>query len=129
MDPISNMLITIKNGGHAGKETVMTPYSNIKAEIARVLFDTGYIKSYAKKDRSNGAHQLEIGIETKEGTPRISNVQRVSKPSRRIYFGAKDIHPVKYGHGMIVLSTPKGILTGDEAKSEHVGGEALFKIW
>jgi small subunit ribosomal protein S8 len=128
MDKTSNLLISLKNGGNAGKEFATMPYSKLMAAIAKSLFDAGYIASYSKKT-SKGHNVLELGIAYVGDRPRINDVKRISKPSRRMYVGAHDIRPVKNGYGILVLSTPKGILTGDQAKAEHVGGEALFEIW
>jgi small subunit ribosomal protein S8 len=128
MDPVANMLTSIKNGGAAKKEFVYVPYSNFKSAIANVLFSSGFIKSYAKKDRKNGP-VLEIGIHYVNGKPRVQDAKRVSKLSRRLYKRVKDLKPVKQGFGALVLSTPKGILTDTDARKEQVGGEALFEIW
>lgn len=128
MDKIADMLIAIKNAGNAGKETLMLPYSNYRADIARALFQAGYVKSYAQKKMKKG-DKLEIDVlYKKDETPRISYVKRISKPSRRLYTGVKGIYPVKQGFGDLFLSTPKGILTGKEARKEMVGGEILFEI-
>ena len=128
MDKLSNLIISLKNGGNAGKESVMVPATKLSAEIAKTLFKAGFIASYAKKSRAKG-DVLELGVSYVDGKPRISDVKRVSKSSCRVYFGVQDIKLVKNGRGLLVLSTPKGILTGDEARKEHVGGEALFEIW
>ncbi len=128
MDKTSNLLISLKNGGNSGKEFTTMPYSKFLASIAKALFDAGYIASYSKKT-AKGHNVLELGIAYVGDRPRINDVKRISKLSRRMYLGSKDIHTVKNGHGILVLSTPKGILTGDQAKSEHVGGEVLFEIW
>lgn len=128
MDHTSNMLISLKNGGNAGKATVTVPFSKFKAEIAKTLFGAGYVASYAKKSRKKG-DVLELGIVYNDASPRIHDVKRISKSSRRVYYGVDDVKPVLHGRGLLVLSTPKGIKTGDEARKEHVGGEALFEIW
>jgi small subunit ribosomal protein S8 len=128
MDKIANMLISLKNGGNAGKQTVMVPFSNFTGEIAKTLFEAGYVASYAKKSRAKG-DVLELGVAYTDTQPRIHDVKRVSKSSRRVYIGVDDITSVKHGRGLLVLSTPKGILTGEQARKEHVGGEALFEIW
>jgi small subunit ribosomal protein S8 len=128
MDRISNLLISLKNGGNAGKEIATMPYTKAIAAIAKTLFDAGYISSY-KKVSKNNHDNLELGIAYVNGKPRIRDVKRISKQSRRLYAGVHEIRSVKNGHGILVLSTPKGILTGDQAKSEHVGGETLFEIW
>lgn len=122
------MLIALKNAGNAGHESVTVPYSKLKHAIATCLEKEGYVQSVAKKAKK-GHPVLEMTLEYKEGKPRVTDLERVSKPSRRLYMGVKDIRPVKNGFGLLVLSTPKGILTDKEAKKELVGGEALFKIW
>jgi small subunit ribosomal protein S8 len=128
MDKIADMLVIIKNGSKAGKQTVAIPYSGYKANIARALFQEGFIKAYTQKDGAKGSI-LELDLMySKENTPRISDVKRISKPSRRLYTNAKNIQKVKQGHGKVFLSTPKGILTGEQAKKEMVGGELLFEI-
>ena len=106
----------------------MVPFTKFTGEIAKTLFNAGYLASYAKKSRVKG-DVLELGVLYVDTKPRISDVKRVSKSSRRVYVGVHDVKAVKNGRGLLVLSTPKGILTGDEARKEHVGGEALFEIW
>ncbi|KKU80464.1 MAG: SSU ribosomal protein S8P [Parcubacteria group bacterium GW2011_GWA1_47_8] len=127
-DPIADMLVGIKNAGNAGKDLAVVPFSQLKEEIATVLFKHGYIASYAKKGKKV-AKALEIGILYVGKAPRIDSVARISKSSRRVYFKVADIKPIRNGYGLLVLSTPKGIMSGDEARKAEVGGEALFKIW
>jgi len=128
MDPISNMLIQIKNAGMAGLPSVLVPYSNLKFEIADLLKKEGYVTSVEKKGKKVKKY-IEIEVSYTGKSPKINEVKRMSKPSRRIYMGVKDIKPVRNGYGISVLSTPKGIMTDKVAKKEHVGGELLFKIW
>lgn len=128
MDKIGDMLVTIKNGGNAGKKSVHIPFSGYKMNIARALFQEGYIKSYSEKNLKSG-DVLEIDLLYKEEQPRITQVKRISKPSRRLYTNAKHITSVRQGHGAVFLSTPKGIMTGKAARKEMVGGEILFEIW
>ena len=128
MDSISNMLIVMKNGSLAGKESVFLPYSKIKNAIAECLKKEGYISSISKKIKKDQP-VLEIGLIYADKKPKITEVERISKQSRRVYFRMKDIHSVRNGSGLLVLSTPKGILSGKEARQEQVGGEALFRIW
>ena len=128
MDSISNMLIAMKNGGSAGKESVLLPYSKMKNAIAECLKKEGYVSSIAKKVKKDQP-VLEIGLVYADKMPKISQVERISKQSRRVYFKMKDIHRVRSGSGLLVLSTPKGILSGKEARKEQVGGEALFRLW
>ena len=127
-DPIADMLIAIKNAGNAGKTTAVVPFSSIKEAIASVLFQSGYIASYAKKGKKV-QKTLELGVAFDGKKARVVDVLRMSKPSRRMYMKAAEIKPIRNGYGLLVLSTPKGIMTGDEAKKAQVGGEVLFKIW
>ena len=128
MDSISNMLIMMKNASLAGKESVSLPYSKIKNSIAECLKKEGYVSSISKKTK-NDQPLLEVELLYVDKKPKITEVERISKQSRRVYFGMKDIHSVRNGSGLLVLSTPKGILSGRDARKEQVGGEALFKIW
>lgn len=129
MDTISNMLIMIKNAGNSTKDVVIvSPYSKFKHSVAKCLVKEGYVKSASKKTRK-GLPVLEIGIIKINDRPKITDLKRISKPSRRVYMGVNDLRPVKSGYGLLVLSTPKGILTDKQARKEHVGGEILFKIW
>src|SRR5690554_2009700 len=110
MDPISNMLIMLKNGSRAGHKSIVVPYSAIKNAIVDCLAGEGYISGAAKKVRK-GHPALEVELAYADGKPKINAVKRVSKPSRRVYVKAKDIHPVLGGAGILVVSTPKGILS------------------
>lgn len=128
MDVIANMLISIKNGSSAKKASVFVPYSNLKNSIAQCLKKEGYIANFAKKTKK-GHPYLELVLVYEDSKPKVREVVRMSKQSRRYYLGVKDIHKVRDGHGIMVLSTPKGILSGRDARRENVGGEVLFKIW
>jgi small subunit ribosomal protein S8 len=127
-DPISDMLIRIKNAGNVGREKVLIPYSKIKESIASVLEKEKFIKSYIKKNIQNKP-SLELGLYVDNHVPKIKNAKRLSKPSKRIYKSASEIRPVKNGFGLLVISTPKGVMSGYEARKIGVGGEALFIIW
>ncbi len=127
MDQIANMLIAIKNGGLVKKTTVTFPSSRLKSAILELLKKEGYIKTFHVTGETKPV--TEVVLEYVKGSPRISGVARTSKQSKRVYVGVKDIKPFKYGHGMSVLSTPKGILSDKEARKEQVGGELLFTIW
>lgn len=118
----------LKNAGNGTKNTVTVPFSNMKYAIAQCLEREGYVGGVFKKTKDNHP-VLELLVIRKDGAPRITDVSLISKPSRRMYMGVKEIKPVRHGKGLLVLSTPKGILTGESAKKEMVGGEALFKIW
>jgi len=127
-DPISNFIIQIQNASLAGKATVTVPHSNLLLAIAELLVKKGYVKSVSKKGKKVQKF-LEVELATIDGRPRVSGVQRLSKPSKRLYRGHDEIYPVKQGYGTLVVSTPKGILSDDEARKEKVGGEILFTIW
>ena len=128
MDSISNMIIIMKNGSLAGLESVSVPYSKMKNAISECLLKEGYIKQISKKVK-RGQPILEIGLVYIDKKPKITEVKRISKQSRRVYFGMKDIHSVRNGSGLLILSTPKGILSGKVARKEQVGGEVLFRVW
>ncbi|OGC87890.1 30S ribosomal protein S8 [Candidatus Adlerbacteria bacterium RIFCSPHIGHO2_02_FULL_54_18] len=123
-DPVSDLLVRLQNASRVGKTAISLPYSQMKMAIAEVLAKEGYVGGADKKNYS-----LVIPLVYKSGQPVITGVKRISKPSRRMYMGVRDVHPVKRGHGLLVLSTPKGVMTGAQARQERVGGEALFEIW
>jgi small subunit ribosomal protein S8 len=127
MDQIANMLIAIKNGGLVNKTTVTLPSSKMKVAILELLKQEGYIKTFNVE--GDVKPTVEVVLQYVKGSPRINGVARVSKMSKRVYTGVKDITSFKYGHGMTVLSTPKGILSDKQARHEMVGGEILFTIW
>ena len=128
-DPISELIIGIKNAGKAGKDSVKFPYSNFKMAVAEVLQKEKYVKSVSKIGKIP-KRILEVEIAYKEkNIPKIKDVSRVSKLSKRIYNGAKKIKSVKRGYGEAIISTSKGVMTDKEARKAKVGGEVLFKIW
>ncbi len=118
----------MKNGSLADKESVLLPYSKMKHSIAECLKKEGYVSEVSKKIKKDQP-VLEIVLTYVDKKPKITEVERISKQSRRVYFGVKDIHRVRNGAGLLVLSTPKGILSGKDARAGQVGGEALFRIW
>ena len=118
----------MKNANRALRDTVIVPESKLCFAIADKLSKEGFVGSVSKKTRL-GRPVLEVALLSKDRAPRINEVVRISKPSRRMYMGVHDIKPIKNGKGLLVLSTPKGILTDKEARKEHVGGEVLFSIW
>jgi small subunit ribosomal protein S8 len=128
MDAIADLIITIKNASNARKETAVVPHSNVKEAIVEVLVKEGFVKSVAKKGKKV-QKTLEIGLAYDENGPRIKDVERVSHLSKRVYSSSDKITPVKQGHGVMIVSTSKGIMTDTQARKEKVGGELLFKIW
>lgn len=125
-DPISDFLIRLQNASMVGKTRVSLPLSRMKLSIAQILAREGYV---AEVDAAKKDNLLSVTLVYKNGRPAISGVKRISKPSRRMYMGTRDLKPVRRGHGLLVLSTPAGVLTGKEAREKRVGGEALFEIW
>lgn len=128
-DPISDFIIQIQNASRAGKTQVSLPFSKMKLAIAEALKKEGYLSNVETKGRKiKKALEVELTVD-ENGVSKIKGVKRISKPSKRVYMGADDIQPIKYGHGIIILSTPNGILSGKQAGRERVGGEVLFEIW
>lgn len=129
MDTIADMLVKIKNASFAGHEMVTIPYSKLKQSILECLKGEGYVGRIEKKTKK-GKEVIEVGlIYTEGGTAKIHEISRVSKPSRRVYMGVKDLKPVKNGRGVQVLSTPKGIMADKDARKELVGGEVILSVW
>jgi small subunit ribosomal protein S8 len=128
MDPISNMIVMIKNASDSRKESVVFPYSKIKVAILELLQKEGFIKSFGKKGKKV-VKFIEVELVYSGKEPRINGVKRVSKTSKRVYFGSREIKKVKNGLGSLIMSTPKGIMTDKMAREAKVGGEALFEIW
>jgi small subunit ribosomal protein S8 len=127
-DPVGDFIIQIKNAGAIRKESLSVPYSKLKAAIAETLVSAGYLKSAAKHGKKvRKTLEIVLAYENRESV--IRGVKRISKPGRRMYAGASEIHPVKFGTGKLILSTPGGIMTGEEAHKAQVGGEQLFIIW
>lgn len=128
-DPVGDFINRLKNAQAVGHKTVAVPYSKLKEAVAAKLVTKGFLTDAAKKQKK-GEDVLEVVLAySPTGTPKIHNVERVSKPGRRLYAGAAEITSVRNGHGSLILSTPKGILSDDEARKEGVGGELLFKVW
>lgn len=128
-DPISNFLIKLKNAARANSGVVSVPHSALIESIANILEKEGYLKSVTKRRKKN---QKFIDVELASVSDRQSKVidiERVSKSSKRVYAGFRDIRPYKNGFGRSVLSTSKGLMTDLEARKARLGGEVLFKIW
>lgn len=128
-DNIADLIIRIKNSGMIRKEKIEIPYSKKRNSIAQKLRVTNYVENVETQGHGTEKQIIITLAYDKDGNHRVSDVERISKPSRRVYVGVRDIYPIKNNHGTLFISTPKGILTGDEARKGHVGGEALFSIW
>jgi small subunit ribosomal protein S8 len=127
-DPISDLIVRIKNAGDAGRASISVPYSALKERVAHTLIKGGYIVSVETKGKKIDK-TLEIVISYVGSQPRISGFDRISKPSRRVYQKSKDIRMFKSGFGNYIISTPQGVLLDTDAKKLKVGGEVLFKVW
>lgn len=128
-DPVGDFIIQLKNAGMVRKTSVQIPYSKLKHAIADTLVASGFVVS-ATKHGKKVKKTIEVVLKyDTQGNHFIQGVKRVSKPGRRLYVGVADIFPVKFGRGKRILSTPLGILTGEQAREKNVGGEELFIIW
>lgn len=126
-DPIADMLTRIRNIILVGKTEVSVPSSKIKLDICAILKHEGYIADFSASKAFPS--QITIRLESNAGTYPITSLVRVSKPGRRIYSGSHDIPRVLSGHGIMIISTPKGLMTDREARKQGLGGELVCKIW
>jgi small subunit ribosomal protein S8 len=127
-DPLGDMLTRIRNGQRAKKDSVLSPASKLRANVLEVLQREGYIRGFGED--ATGAHpQLRIELKYFEGEPAIKHVARVSKPGRRVYSGSKELPVVRNGLGITIVSTPRGVLSDAEARSQNVGGEVLAEVF
>jgi len=127
-DPVADLLTRIRNANMANLEIVEAPASRIKANIARVLKDEGYIKNF-RLVRSGSKHFLRLYLKVEAGKKAITGIKRESKPGLRRYVGVNEIPRVLNGAGVVILSTPQGVMTGKDAKKNRVGGELLCSVW
>ncbi|MCB0043893.1 MAG: 30S ribosomal protein S8 [Caldilineaceae bacterium] len=128
-DPIADMLTRIRNAVMIQQTQVAMPTSNMKVGIAKILQEEGFIAGYGETDRGPQS-QLVLQLKyTGKGNSVITGLERVSKPGRRVYMGYKDIPWVRSGLGINILSTPKGVMTGRQARRNRVGGEVVCNVW
>jgi small subunit ribosomal protein S8 len=128
-DPIADYLTRIRNGIMAGHDAVVVPSSKIKAGLCGILQQEGYIHSF-KQVEHEGREYLIVNLKyVKDKENVIHGLRRVSRPGLRIYSGAQEIPEVHGGLGIAILSTPKGLLTGKDARKQNVGGEVLAHVW
>jgi small subunit ribosomal protein S8 len=133
-DPIADMLTRVRNALMVGHNTVAMPNSKLKVSIAKILKDEGYIAGYEVVDGASAGHKvlrlrLKYVGERRERRPVITGLERISSPGRRVYTGKQDIPWVLSGMGIAIISTPKGVMTGQRARQLGVGGEILCKVW
>jgi small subunit ribosomal protein S8 len=127
-DPIADMLTRIRNAIAVRKSEISLPHSNIKESVAKLLKESNFVDDVSvSKDKVGKT--LTITINSSDSSPRITEIVRLSKPGRRFYVNSKEIPVVKRGRGVIILSTSKGLMTGDKAKTEKVGGELICKVY
>lgn len=128
-DPVADMLARIRNAGQAGHRQALCPASKLKRAVAEVLRDSGYLDEVAQEE-AEGRQVLRISLRYKrDGDFMIEGLRRVSRPSRRVYVGAKEVPRVRNGLGMAVISTPRGVISDEEARAQSVGGEVVCEVW
>lgn len=127
-DPIADMLSRIRNAIAVRKHQITLPHSNVKESVARLLKDSNFLTDIKVADATVGK-SLIVTINDEHENARITEIVRMSKPGRRYYVAAKDIPTVKRGRGVVIISTSKGLMTGDEAKRQKVGGELICKVY
>ena len=123
-----NTLIKIKNAQDAKKENVKVPFSNFSLAILELLEKHKLVEAVSKKGRMP-KRIIEIKLKYNNGEGAIHKIKFLSRPSRRLYMGYKDIKPIRQGYGVLILSTPKGVVDGKTARKQKVGGQALFEVW
>jgi small subunit ribosomal protein S8 len=128
-DPLGDMLTRIRNGQNARKTVVSSPASRFRTNVLEVLKREGYIRNYSSVEADTGFKELKIELKYHEGQPVISEIKRVSRPGRRVYSGIGDLPRVYNGLGIAILSTPRGVLSDNEARTANVGGEVLCHVF
>ena len=124
MDPVADMLVAIKNGYLAKKVQILVPFSKFKYEIAKVLENEKFVGKTAKKD-----NQILIELFYEDGKPKITDIKRVSKLGLRVYEKSKNLKKIKGGRGILIITTPKGLMTGEQGKTKKLGGEVICRVW
>lgn len=128
-DPLGDMLTRIRNGQRARQAIVASPASKIRANVLEVLKREGYIRGFSREDVRPGVRELRIELKYVDGEPVIREIARVSKPGRRIYSRIADLPRSYNGLGISILSTPRGVMSDNEARAAKVGGEVLCRVF
>ena len=128
-DPLGDMLTRIRNGQKAGKATIVSPASKARASVLEVLKREGYIRGYQRDGAEDGGMELRIELKYHEGHPVIRDIARVSRPGRRVYSKVDELPRVFNGLGISILSTPRGVMSDNEARAANVGGEVLCRVF
>ncbi|HET9173662.1 MAG TPA: 30S ribosomal protein S8 [Candidatus Saccharimonadales bacterium] len=127
-DPIADMLSRIRNAIAVRKSEISLPHSNVKESVARLLKESNFINDIRIIDATVGK-TLVLVLNDEDSNARITEIERLSKPGRRYYVSAQEIPVIKRGRGVVIVSTSKGMMTGSQAKAEHVGGELICKVY
>jgi len=128
-DPLGDMLTRIRNAQMRRKDSVSTPASTLRGRVLDVLKAEGFIRGYSETKFENGASEYEIELKYSDSTPVIREIERVSRPGRRVYASVKTIPQVANGLGVSILSTPRGVMADHEAKAQNIGGEVLCRVF
>ncbi len=128
-DPLGDMLTRVRNGQQAGKEIVECPYSKLRENVCNVLKDEGFIRGFKVEERAGNKKYLMIQLKYAEGRGVIRQIDRVSKPGRRVYSNVKTMPRFFNGLGVLVVSTPQGVMADHKAKAANVGGEVLCQVF
>ena len=128
-DPIADMITRLRNGQRARKTSVSTPASRMRGAILEVLKSEGYIRGYAKFESDIGKPSFEVELKYSEGKPVILEIQRISRPGRRVYSGVGNLPRIYNGLGISIISTPRGVMSDIEARKQNVGGEVLCRVF
>jgi small subunit ribosomal protein S8 len=128
-DPIGDMLTRIRNAQMRRKDTVSTPASTLRGRVLDVLKSEGYIRGYTEGTLENGQPAYEIELKYSDNAPVIREIERVSRPGRRVYASVRNIPSVNSGLGVSILSTPRGVMADHEARSQNLGGEVLCRVF
>ena len=128
-DPLGDMLTRIRNGQRANKSVVTVPASKLRSNVLEVLQREGYIRGFSWAEMRPGVAELTVELKYSDGEPVIREIDRVSKPGRRVYAGIKKLQPVYNGLGISILSTPRGVMSDSEARAANVGGEVLCRVF
>lgn len=128
-DPLGDMLTRIRNAQMRGKSKVACPASKLRGRVLDVLQQEGYIRGYAEVEYGTGKTEFEIELKYFDGAPVIREIHRVSKPGRRVYSSVETLPTVYNGLGISILSTPKGVMSDQEARAQNVGGEVICTVF
>ena len=128
-DPLGDMLTRIRNGQRTGKSKVRAPASKLRANVLEVLRREGYIRGFRTEAADSGLNEVEIELKYNDGSPVIQEISRVSRPGRRVYSKIKELPRFYNGLGITILSTPRGVMSDQEARAANVGGEVLCRVF